>query len=326
MKKTLFLSILFVLTVLVAAGCAQGAPTEPPPTSTPIVYPATFTPGAITPTVTSTPTATGIPPTRTPNADTQKVMAAFVRTAKLRAYQVNMTISAIDPTGSIPGSKPNEALTLLGFVGRINQADSQWQFTGEFVKDIGADPVKGITFVTLGDTVYLQGPATKFGATEARWYQTPLSAESMQDAFPQYYLDKLASAAASFPTMRSVGTEPLDNKSCTKYQGDENETRVFSRVLAGGIAPTDTTQDNGARDTLTIWVCDDAYVHQLEWSYQIPAGKAQGQYGTFTISMHLSELRILVPINAPPDSIPLPNPLTLPTPYAAPIAAPTTTS
>lgn len=321
MNKPFVLPILLFLTLGIAGGCAPAAPTVPPPTSTPIVYPATFTPQAEQPTVTPTATVTGIPPTRTPDAETQKVVAAFLRTSKLTVYQANMTIAVTDPTGSIPDSKPNEPLTLMSFQGRLNQGNTNWVWGGELAKKFGGDPVKGIQFVQLGTSIYLHGPAAPLGANQDAWYLTALTPDNIADQLPQFLFTKLAAVSGSFPTMHSVGNEELDKKPCIKYQGDTNETGdLFRALFSGGVTPT-AAPAAARHDSLFVWVCDDTYVHQWEWNYQLPASQA-----TTRVTMHLNDLNIVVPIDAPPDAIQLPQPFTFPTPIAQPFAAPTSTS
>src|SRR4051794_5821054 len=108
----------FLVMVMLAVGCGGQAPTpEVYPT---VVFPPTFTPVVIVE-PSPTPTVTGIPPTPTPDAETQKVIAGLVRTARLPVYRAQMRITVKDSKGSFPGATPNQEFPLMTMEGRVSQ-------------------------------------------------------------------------------------------------------------------------------------------------------------------------------------------------------------
>lgn len=324
--KQLFPSFLLLALALTVA-CGGGAPAEPtvpPPTATPIIYPATFTPPAPeTPLPSVTPTETTVPATRTPDADTQKVSAAFVRTARIAAYYINLTVTVVDPFGSTPNVQAGEPFKALGLEGRLNQTESTWHITGQEAIALGGDAEKGVDLLTVGGSVYVKGPATRLGAPEARWYSSGLAPDAPQNQYPQLLLNQFADNAALFPTMRAIQPETLDGFACTKYQSDEGEmSTLVAALLAATTQPAGVTR----RDILFVSVCDDGYVHQWEWYYELTDPAHPDAKGTSNNVMHLSDIKIIVPLQPPPDAIPAQNQQPLPPANPFPFAKPTTTS
>lgn len=325
MKHIRWLLVLVALALISA--CGGGAPNEltpPPPTATPIVYPPTFTPGIPdTPEPTVTPTSTMVPPTRTPDADTQIVSAAFVRTARLGAYRVNLTVTVVDPFGTRAGANANEPFTALQVEGRLSQNDSDWHISGQEAVSLGGDATRGFDLRTVGGSVFIQGPASRLGAPEARWYTSALAPDAAQNQYPQTLFTKFADAAAVFPTFAPIELLTLNDRACTKYSSDQGETGAFISTM---LSPLPQPPGGKRADALFVTVCNDGYVYQWEWYYEISDPNRPDIKLTSTTIMQLSELKILVPPQVPPDTIPVQNDVPLPEPGIFPFPKPTTTS
>jgi hypothetical protein len=124
--------------------------------------------------------------------------------------------------------------------------------------------------------------------------------------------------------MRAAGQETLDNKACTRYDADEAEaTRLFAALDRDGNLTGSAGAFEGTlqRATMNVWVCDDGYVHQLEMRVDIAPRANPDRTASLGISLRMNDLNIIVPLDPPPDAIPLPNPFLFPT--SVPRATPT---
>jgi hypothetical protein len=179
----------------------------------------------------------------------------------------------------------------------------------------------------LGDRTYIRGPLTFFGAREDRWYVTPKTESAFTaSSAPGSLLTELAASGAGMPAMRAAGQENLDNKACTKYQGDERgATALFAELIEKGQLTQGAGSFEGMlrRATMNVWVCEDGYVHQFEMGLEIAQNKNPDQIMTLGVSLRLNDLNIIVPLGPPPDAVPLPNPFVLPTPVPPRLTTPT---
>ena len=316
MHKLFFLALVILLGLNVACARAPRTPTEPPPTPTTIIYPATWTP-VTTP---LPPTGTPRPPTNTPDPATMEVLKAFERTRGVRVYHAVMDVVVNDPSGSLtksfPGMTAGDSVVVLSMEGRQNHNDAQWKMKGFIVMFLGGDPNDEIEFLTIGNKLYLNGPLPLFGATQDRWYYAPNSASSnLADTTPNSFLGDFSNSHSTLPNMHANGAEALDNKACTKYAADEREAaQFFINLDEEGSIKRNIGKWNGnvERGILNVWVCQDGYVHKMEMGIQARSPDAPSQVVAIGFSIRINDMNIIVPLQEPKDAIPLPNPFVIP--------------
>lgn len=316
MNKIFLLAFVLVLGLNSACARPSRTPTDPPPSPTAIVYPATWTPE----TTPLPPTGTPRPPTNTPDPATLQVLKAFERTRDVRVFHATIDIIVNDPSGSLtksfPGVTAGDSVTVLSMEGRQNFEDSSWKIKGLIVMFLSGNPDDQVEFLTIGQRMYLHGPLPMFGAREDRWYYAPKSASrDLADSTPNEFLKDLSGAGNGIPAMRANGAESLDNKSCVKYSADEREAAQFFQSLnEGGSIKRNlgTGQGNLERGVLHVWVCEDGYVHKMEMGIQMRAPEAPNQIAAIGFTVRLNDMNIIVPLQEPKDAIPLPDPFVIP--------------
>lgn len=307
----------FVCLVLVffSAACAHRqlpTPTDgPPPTE--IVYPPTWTPE---PTQGPSP----LPPTQTPNPGAAAVVKAVKNTDGLNVYSTEVTLTVTSKTVSLYGESPGSPLTLLHMRGSLVNNDGKLEMNGAVISTLTGDTHRPLELVQIGGRDYIQGPLPGLGADQNKWYYADASANSQLaiSLNTRLRLDILSSAKSPPPPFNQVGTEKLYGRSCTRYHVEGSDAGKFiaasaaqQELLLGTLNryPLDVT-----RGQIDVWACDDGYIHRVDYQMRVLCGCKRNDSIDIGVSLHLWDINIIIPVQAPAGAIPLNKDFSYPTP------------
>lgn len=315
MLSWIFRLSLIVLVCLAFISCQrrQRATPTPGPTETPLVYPPTYTP--VVP-----PTKTPPPPTRAPEGATLQVLKGAERTNLLNVYSAKIEMVVSSPSRSILGENANTPIRFLTLEGNVDRNNSRWQMSGALVGLSTGDPATPIELRTLGEHGYILGPLYSIGADEKRWYSTDIveGDEIFDTASGNNSIGIFDQAKVTLPTFQTDGAEVLDQKSCTIYRANPTELEdYYSRIGAENrftYGMFSNTQLIFSRGSMAVWVCDDGYVHKMSFAYDIQCGCSDSDRIHFEMETRIWDMNIIIPVQAPDGSVPLPNPFMFPTP------------
>ncbi len=303
--------IALVCLAFISCGRKQRATPTPGATETPLIYPATYTPSA-------PPTKTPLPPTRAPDGSTLEVLKGANRTNGLNVYSAHIEMLISSPSRSLMGEQPNTPIRFLTLDGNVDRDNSRWQISGALVGLSTGDPANPIEMRTLGERGYLLGPLPHLGANEKRWYSTQLVSESgiFDTAKGRNSIGIFGEAQVTLPTFRTDGAEVLDKRPCTIYRADPKELdEYYAKIGAENRFTYNmfTLPRNGiSKGTLSVWVCDDGYVHKMSFAFDIYC--SCNDIVHFQMETRIWDMNIIIPIESPNGAVPLPNPFLFPTP------------
>ncbi|MBI4673303.1 MAG: hypothetical protein HY741_16755 [Chloroflexi bacterium] len=315
--RILFISLACLLVVGACARRQRPTPT-PGPTPTAIVYPATWTPDHLPGTMVA-PTQTPAPPTRVPDATTLEVLKAIKRTNGLNVYSAHIEMIASSPTVSLLGETPGTPIRVLTMEGNVDRNNSRWAMSGALIGYLTGDASSPLEVRTLDNRAYLLGPLPYLGASEKRWYATPVQVNDQLygTVGTRSTLGLFADANVSFPTFRTDGAQVLDQRPCTLYRADKAEAGKYyadldaqTKVFNGSIR---RFKDQPTTAELNVWVCDDGYIHKLEMRFEIKCGCTRQDRANFAVDLRLWDMNIIIPVQAPDGAVPLPSPFMFPT-------------
>lgn len=283
----------------------------PGPTETPLIYPATYTPAV-------PPTKTPPPPTRAPEGSTLKVLHGAERTNGLNVYSAHIEMLISSPTRSLMGEQPSTPVRFLTLDGNVDRDNSRWQISGALVRLATGDATTPMELRTLGSRGYLLGPLPHLGANEKRWYTTGLVSDNgiFDTASGRNWIGIFSEARVTLPTFHTDGAEVLDKRPCTIYRADPTELDdYYAKIGAENRFTYDMFRlpKTGIRNgTLSVWVCDDGYVHKMSFTFDIHC--SCNDIVHFQMETRIWDMNIIIPIESPDGAVPLPNPFLYPTP------------
>lgn len=328
-------SIVGILTALsvafVLAGCGISrpetiaeVPTTPaqPPTATAQLPTATPEP----PTATAQPpTATPEPPTNPSGADagsaeadeasggageSQVFSQALARSEQAMSYRMEMDVTI---TGAPPeladmlGTGSDQPVSIMKFTGDVNNEDAHVTMSGMFLAFLGIDPDQGLEIMTVAGQSYLQGPIPLLGATEDRWYVADQGEASFTDVAsdPDDFFETFQSHDLAEMPFVQTATESLDGQQCEVYSIDQDGLTQLAQDFDLGMSPDDL--DTGEIDSaeLSMWICDDGYLHKLDFVLEGTAEEMPQQPVTVHVTLHMYDFNSDITIVAPADALPL---------------------
>ncbi len=325
----LVFSVAGVLAISTVQGLAlqqAAAPTEQVRAVSTATPAATATPR---PTATPEPTATWVFAPRsvaTPAAGTRvsgPLQDAWDKTSKAKSYRFEFDLGMKGDLGSLYGGSGGvQEMSLLMLSGEANGRDSHYNMKGWIAAFMGADPTKGLEMTSLGDKVYVRGPAMLLGAPEAKWYVgSGDRLPSGSGAQPNDMVTGLRAGHLDWGGFNKGSSETLDGKRCDVYTGDrETSLRFFGELASlGGSASMNQYQLSELDNAETrVWVCSDGHLHQLRISLEGSTGSRSDQTATIMLRMHIYDQDASIKITAPPNAVPLQAPSLGPTPTRTP--------
>jgi len=290
----------------------------PPPTTFPtVVYPATYTPtppsGAATPVLENGPDAVATTPqpraTIDPNNPVAVALDAAMKkaqTAKQGRFNMNFSMEGDFGSDIPPGWAQDGKLTLIAVNGATKGADSQLAIQGMLASMLGADPNKGIEFMTVDGKTYLRGPMTFLGITDDKWYvATGASQLPTNNASPEQLLTGL-DRNLNWAGIRAAGVETLDGMNCQTYIADKAATLDGMKAFddATKQLPSDFNVDAVEFAETKFWICDDGYFHQMTLNLRAKNKSKPSEMIGMAIAIHLYDydgnFKITPPENATP--------------------------
>lgn len=262
MKYSFFakLTSLGAMAALMAACGSQPAPTSAPqPTAVPptaTAVPPTAT--AVPPTATAVPpTATSVPPTATsaPKPGGSGVIGSVIeKMSKETPYRMEITMTAKGmPAMGAAGDAP-----LLFAKGEVNGKNSRMSMGGLIFSLFTGDPDKAMEMITIGEDVYVKGPAPLFGAPDSKWY-TMTGGSSSAPSNPAAGIFGKDGTEVKDSDFAKTGSESVDGKKCDIYTGNKEALqKAYDGMGAGGESNTKIEPGE-----YKLWICDDGYAHKL---------------------------------------------------------------
>ncbi len=261
--------------------------------------------------IASTPTATPVPtatpePTKAPIIDVDAkaaITAAFTKVKSATAYRIEISFKAKGNLGdnAPTGVNPDEEVELIGMKGAVNGKDSEIRLQGVFSAFLGADPAKGVEFITVDGKNYVKGPIPLMNAPEDKWYIIPAGQSSPAAGFSsQTLLGSVENDKLDLSGFKVDGSETLDGKACAIYSGDKAAIeKAFKDGSTGGL-PTGAFKEFTNAE-MRLWICEDGYFRKLKLEMEgIPEG--QTEKATIKIDFRLSDFDGDVKIEAPANA------------------------
>ncbi|MBI4670467.1 MAG: hypothetical protein HY741_02195 [Chloroflexi bacterium] len=306
---------------------------QPTPTSLPTnVYPATYTPTPLAATLTpitppviptlvlqsdlSGSNSTAIPQTPRPrvtvNPNNPAAVAIEASLRKLQdvktmRFEIDLSMEGDFGADIPPDLVQDDRATLLGVMGALKNQDSHLVLKGLLSAMFGADPGKGIEFMSVGGKTYIRGPMPMFGVADDKWYVAEGSGSfSAGVVEPDQVMSGLEDSL-NLPGITKSGVEPLDGMSCDVYRADREATIAALQDLDQAQSQLPTTMDLAALEVAEtkIWICADGYFHQLQMTVKGKSKDAPTQTVGMQVLVHMYDLNGNVTITPPPDAKPL---------------------
>jgi hypothetical protein len=295
------------------------------PTATPfptVVYPATYTP---TPNPATTTPVVGNRSGTNPNVgsataqpratiDPNNPVAVAFDAAMKKSQETNQGRFTMDfvmegDFGSeIPSAYVQDGkVALFALSGKTKDKDTHVALKGMLSAMLGADPVKGIEFITVDGKTYLRGPLTFLGITDDKWYvSSGESSLTPDNASPDQILSGIE-GNLDWQGITAAGTEQLDGLNCQVYVADKFATLGGIKAIGSATdqLPSDFDPDNVEIAETKFWLCEDGYFHQM--TLQIKGKDKNNPSKTVGMSatVHLYDFDGNFEIRAPENAVPL---------------------
>ncbi len=232
---------------------------------------------------------------------------ALDKTASAKAMRFELEINAQGDFGGIPGmSEGTGSASLFSVSGATNGKDSDLTIKGFLAAFFGGDANKGLEIMTIGDKLYVHGPAPLFGAPEAKWYVGKNDSESGISGMPKTdtVTDSFKGENPDVTKFTKTKTEKFDGQNCDVYTADTAATLELLRSMDTSSLPGQQDLQGLESATTQIWICADGYLHQLKLDM---SGHQSGSSEVFgmQVRVHLSDINGKVTLTPPTNAAPL---------------------
>lgn len=318
-----FTAIFLALISLYRQNRAAQIAALPSPTPFPtVVYPATYTPTPTSPGAASA-SATGtsgnrltatrtVQPRATIDPNNPVAVAFDAAMKKSQAAQQGRFTMEFNMEGDFGGEIPpgfvqDGKVALLNLSGATKGKDNHLSFKGMLAAMFGADPVKGVEFMTVGGKSYLRGPMSFLGITDDKWYvASGASSLTPNNTSPDQLLSGLE-GNLEWGGITLAGTEPLDGLNCRVYIADKAATLGGLQTMgdATNQLPSNFDLENIQVAETKFWLCDDGYFHQMVLNIQAQDSTAPSKTVGMSASVHLYDFDGNFEITPPENATPL---------------------
>lgn len=295
----------------------------PSPTTFPtVVYPATYTPTPTSPSAASGSSAgtsdNRLTATRTvqpratidPNNPVAVAFDAAMKksqTAQQGRFTMEFKMQGDFGSDIPPGFVQDGKVTLLNLSGATKGNDTHMTFKGMLAAMFGADPVKGVEFMTVGGKSYLRGPMTFLGITDDKWYvASGASSFTPDNASPDQIFSGLE-GNLEWDGITLAGTESLDELNCRVYIADKAATLGGIQTMgdAANQLPSNFDIENIQVAETKFWLCDDGYFHQMILNIQAQDNTNPSKTVSINAIVHLYDFDSNFEITPPQNATPL---------------------
>jgi SH3-like domain-containing protein len=232
--------------------------------------------------------------------------SALIKTAPITVYRMDMDMIAKGALvnglgGTSAGSSQEESILTLSAA--VNGKDAQFTMKGVLSSFMGADPSKGVEFITVAGKSYVHGPLPMIGAKENKRY-VATDAQGLGSMAQSQDLGALAQADMS--AFKLTGSESLDNRRCEIYGSNDKLSiaKAFQSFGTGTFAGAGDMQGMDWAE-LKFWVCDDGYFHKLYLSFEGAEKANPANKGGMTMSFHIYDFNAAITITPPAGAVPL---------------------
>lgn len=307
MNKLRLIGLVGLLALVLAACGGAGEQGASAPTAAP------------QPTATPAPTATPEPTaTPAPSADaSEAIPAALEKASKVTSYRLDLVMNikgALDQR--MPDIDPEKDIEAISISGEVDGADTHFTMKGFFAAVLGVEPDVGFEVISVDGKSYLRGPIPTLGALEDKWYvvEGPQSAISQPPVTPGDLFKGFDKEGKALAALKNTGRETIHDQQCDIYSSDKETTLDLLQGADNSLPFADSMgeiQDASTR----IAVCEDGYVHEMQFKISGTAKDKPTQQASFAMTMHMSDFDSDIAISAPADALELGEPqLMKPTP------------
>lgn len=299
------------------------------PTATPLpmmTYPPTYTPiptvGTAAALASPTPAAASAQPGETAvAAPATKVAAQAVKatspegiaiekamgklqTAETFRFEMDMGMQGDLGSDVPPGYLVDGKMSMLNATGAVKGKDSSFALKGLLAALFGADPAKGVEFMTVSGKSYIRGPMAFLGITDDKWYVSESSEDfGMSGSSSPESMVKEFNSETNMDGIVKTGQETFDGQLCDVYLADTEMTLRSMNSMKDSQIPTSNMTDIQKAET-RVWVCADGYFHKLQMEMSGSDPKSPGKKVGMNIFLHMYDFDGAFTLTPPADAQP----------------------